>query len=107
MFVYRLILGIIFFFSSRRRHTRWPRDWSSEVCSSDLQAGCRTVGLQGGARPCPTAAGARPAPGGTRSAGGESGTAERRQRRVLVLQRAIDDARTGGGVVGSWGFSTG
>src|SRR5439155_7508486 len=24
------------FFSSRRRHTRWPRDWSSDVCSSDL-----------------------------------------------------------------------
>src|SRR5439155_4085904 len=21
---------------SRRRHTRWPRDWSSDVCSSDL-----------------------------------------------------------------------
>src|SRR5690625_4438463 len=27
-----------FFFSSRRRHTRWPRDWSSDVCSSDLKA---------------------------------------------------------------------
>src|SRR5207253_5236722 len=27
---------LIFFFSSRRRHTRWPRDWSSDVCSSDL-----------------------------------------------------------------------
>src|SRR6266508_4968988 len=26
-----------FFFSSRRRHTRWPRDWSSDVCSSDLR----------------------------------------------------------------------
>src|SRR5690625_5937258 len=26
-----------FFFTSRRRHTRWPRDWSSDVCSSDLQ----------------------------------------------------------------------
>src|SRR5207253_8192106 len=26
------------FFSSRRRHTRWPRDWSSDVCSSDLAA---------------------------------------------------------------------
>src|SRR5207253_3990010 len=25
-----------FFFSGRRRHTRWPRDWSSDVCSSDL-----------------------------------------------------------------------
>src|SRR5690625_7448020 len=28
---------LIFFFSSRRRHTRWPRDWSSDVCSSDLE----------------------------------------------------------------------
>src|SRR5690625_5906697 len=27
---------MVFFFSSRRRHTRWPRDWSSDVCSSDL-----------------------------------------------------------------------
>src|SRR5207253_3521831 len=29
---------VFFFFSSRRRHTRWPRDWSSDVCSSDLSA---------------------------------------------------------------------
>src|SRR6267154_4793572 len=28
-----------FFFSSRRRHTRWTGDWSSDVCSSDLR--CR------------------------------------------------------------------
>src|SRR5690625_6291318 len=28
--------GVPLFFSSRRRHTRWPRDWSSDVCSSDL-----------------------------------------------------------------------
>src|SRR5207253_6026697 len=28
--------SVCFFFSSRRRHTRWPRDWSSDVCSSDL-----------------------------------------------------------------------
>src|SRR5699024_11390107 len=29
----------IFFFSSRRRHTRSKRDWSSDVCSSDLADG--------------------------------------------------------------------
>src|SRR3989449_7875343 len=29
---------VFFFFSSRRRHTRCSRDWSSDVCSSDL--GC-------------------------------------------------------------------
>src|SRR5476651_2078598 len=28
-----------FFFSSRRRHTRYWRDWSSDVCSSDLRSG--------------------------------------------------------------------
>src|SRR5438309_10063402 len=28
----------MFFFSSRRRHTRWNCDWSSDVCSSDLSA---------------------------------------------------------------------
>src|SRR2546429_5646681 len=27
---------VLFFFSSRRRHTRCSRDWSSDVCSSDL-----------------------------------------------------------------------
>src|SRR5207253_5112873 len=31
-----LVKQLSFFFSSRRRHTRWPRDWSSDVCSSDL-----------------------------------------------------------------------
>src|SRR5699024_12063779 len=29
-------LAFCFFFSSRRRHTRSKRDWSSDVCSSDL-----------------------------------------------------------------------
>src|SRR5256885_11207179 len=30
---------LVFFFSSRRRHTRLQGDWSSDVCSSDLEAG--------------------------------------------------------------------
>src|SRR5699024_11797823 len=29
--------ALVFFFSSRRRHTRSKRDWSSDVCSSDLR----------------------------------------------------------------------
>src|SRR6267154_5089202 len=33
-----------FFFSSRRRHTRWTGDWSSDVCSSDLGAGYNSAG---------------------------------------------------------------
>src|SRR5207249_9749789 len=32
----RLYFVFCFFFSSRRRHTRSKRDWSSDVCSSDL-----------------------------------------------------------------------
>src|SRR5437870_6892320 len=36
MFLLFVLFFVYFFFSSRRRHTRWPRDWSSDVCSSDL-----------------------------------------------------------------------
>src|SRR5689334_24141299 len=36
-FVYLCFLFFFFFFSSRRRHTRWNCDWSSDVCSSDLE----------------------------------------------------------------------
>src|SRR5256885_8635898 len=40
------VLNIIFFFSSRRRHTRLQGDWSSDVCSSDLSITMRqTVSL--------------------------------------------------------------
>src|SRR6266568_5555514 len=51
-----LSLLLFFFFSSRRRHTRWNCDWSSDVCSSDLAAGCGAVirlrhGAPGLARP--------------------------------------------------------
>src|SRR5215475_2646718 len=31
-----MLFFFFFFFSSRRRHTRFSRDWSSDVCSSDL-----------------------------------------------------------------------
>src|SRR5690606_40042001 len=44
-YLFRLLL--VFFFSSRSRHTRFSRDWSSDVCSSDLYdawpAGARTI----------------------------------------------------------------
>src|SRR5581483_12324673 len=39
MFIFSLFYMLsffFFFFSSRRRHTRYWRDWSSDVCSSDL-----------------------------------------------------------------------
>src|SRR2546429_9836079 len=37
-------ISICFFFSSRRRHTRCSRDWSSDVCSSDLEDLVRVAG---------------------------------------------------------------
>src|SRR5882762_6115473 len=33
-----LCFQFVFFFSSRRRHTRFKCDWSSDVCSSDLSS---------------------------------------------------------------------
>src|SRR5687768_17766320 len=53
---------IVFFFSSRRRHTRCSRDWSSDVCSSDLVTGPATdlhSGIYGGAVMNPATALAR------------------------------------------------
>src|SRR5438105_13730956 len=41
----------VFFFSSRRRHTRSTRDWSSDVCSSDLEL---HDGMQIGRTSCST-----------------------------------------------------
>src|SRR5687768_18209733 len=39
------MVEFFFFFSSRRRHTRCSRDWSSDVCSSDL------IGVEGNDTP--------------------------------------------------------
>src|SRR2546430_11332196 len=38
---YCVTISMFFFFSSRRRHTRFDCDWSSDVCSSDLHLGWR------------------------------------------------------------------
>src|SRR3989442_6381560 len=58
-------LVVVFFFSSRRRHTRCGRDWSSDVCSSDLAsngAAGTTFDAQSAVSPgvLPTARGRRP-----------------------------------------------
>src|SRR6266496_5261177 len=42
-----MLNGAVFFFSSRRRHTRSLRDWSSDVCSSDLSVGRRARQILG------------------------------------------------------------
>src|SRR6266496_5790449 len=39
-----MVIFFFFFFSSRRRHTRSLRDWSSDVCSSDLGGSGSYVG---------------------------------------------------------------
>src|SRR5256885_16420724 len=39
----------VFFFSSRRRHTRLQGDWSSDVCSSDLSKHVHVLGIGGSA----------------------------------------------------------
>src|SRR5690625_5712260 len=65
-----------YFFSSRRRHTRWPRDWSSDVCSSDLLLAVLTrhlrnagaIGGLGQARQCPRS--------GARRGGGAPGNVQ-------------------------------
>src|SRR5437868_15172515 len=46
-------MSVRFFFSSRRRHTRSKRDWSSDVCSSDLFMSARAQlhDIQTGKRP--------------------------------------------------------
>src|SRR5256886_7147691 len=49
-------LYVFFFFSSRRRHTRFDCDWSSDVCSSDLRVAdtelvSRKIRPQGSGRP--------------------------------------------------------
>src|SRR5699024_11840411 len=41
-----VLFFIFFFFSSRRRHTRSKRDWSSDVCSSDLSFQRSTVVIE-------------------------------------------------------------
>src|SRR5207245_6058362 len=61
-----LCMYVLFFFSSRRRHTRCYRDWSSDVCSSDLgERPARSAVLRDGAvRPGRVALQARVAQGG-------------------------------------------
>src|SRR5207249_9426706 len=49
IFIFIFFFLFFFFFSSRRRHTRSKRDWSSDVCSSDLPL-CNLIG--GGRQAC-------------------------------------------------------
>src|SRR5690349_22111425 len=72
VFVFVIFFFFFFFFSSRRRHTRSLRDWSSDVCSSDLRTTNRSAAARCRIRACLPArlrgvSLHRPAPRGSRS----------------------------------------
>src|SRR6266513_3111811 len=68
-FCFLLVMSVLlfFFFSSRRRHTRSKRDWSSDVCSSDLDPGPKQRRHEGRARGVPQGAPVDEAGGRSRS----------------------------------------
>src|SRR5207249_12059564 len=76
-----------FFFSSRRRHTRSIRDWSSDVCSSDLAPGdCGSCHRSHGAAFCPR----RSLAGSTERAGQGGGLSIRLELLPLEDGRALE-----------------
>src|SRR6266700_7825584 len=82
---------VFFFFSSRRRHTRFSRDWSSDVCSSDL-LGARPgrEGRRGRPRDRQPA---RPRRRGRRRRGRGGGVAPRRDRVASAATELTKEAR--------------
>src|SRR5256885_15484577 len=84
------VMPIMFFFSSRRRHTRLQGDWSSDVCSSDLQ--------------CPVSYHSTTFPGGTRSMADPFHSSDEYDERAHQLynegqyDEAIDTLREGLGL---------
>src|SRR3712207_7164389 len=81
---------IFFFFSSRRRHTRYWRDWSSDVCSSDLRLGRRARAHDGRrGRPDPLLRPAR-LPGGDGVRDGDRADGPRGDRKSVVEGKSVD-----------------
>src|SRR2546429_9595061 len=79
-----MFVFIFFFFSSRRRHTRCSRDWSSDVCSSDLHPHGRGPGVLRRGR----FGGARPGRSGARDRG--QGGCAREDRKSVVEGKSVD-----------------
>src|SRR5690349_18258357 len=90
-----------FFFSSRRRHTRSLRHWSSDVCSSDLQRTIERLNGLGGAVVFEDYPGALEEDGQGDAGGNAVSPAEERERRgrlnyrVDRLAEAIERVRAG------------
>src|SRR3712207_9529543 len=78
----------IFFFSSRRRHTRYWRDWSSDVCSSDLRTATTTQAY--GATRSRAAAGSTPGTRINRRTGSSGPITGAEDRKSVVLGKSVD-----------------
>src|SRR5690625_7607109 len=113
MFIY-----YCFFFSSRRRHTRWPRDWSSDVCSSDLfhpepgsdadVAGSTASGAEGAAREGTVRPPAQIGRASCRErvwVSGGAGAVEKTQKIVGARGVGVEGAGVAGGIVREVGDS--
>src|SRR3712207_6244610 len=80
----------VFFFSSRRRHTRYWRDWSSDVCSSDLRPSRSGTSRSSPWTPRTTSSGSGAACPAARTPSSRSGRWVSR-----VAQAQVFDARSG------------
>src|SRR5258706_10062315 len=77
----------MFFFSSRRRHTRLVSDWSSDVCSSDLEDAVVEDGNMRGAREFAGCVKARAMPDNVVGLPLACGARSVYQRRILAIYR--------------------
>src|SRR5579871_2213121 len=97
-----MVFRFFFFFSSRRRHTRSLRDWSSDVCSSDLECAPVRPGRRGGGRRGPEC-GDSPRDGGVDYAGGRKG--DLRPRGRVGVGGGAADVSGGGGRFWEGGYT--
>src|SRR2546430_12599084 len=83
----------VFFFSSRRRHTRFDCDWSSDVCSSDLSKRRGSDGCAPAAACCPTPS-TNPLATPDSGARSEEHTSELQSQSNLVCRLLLEKKKT-------------
>src|SRR5690242_20798659 len=94
VFVFLYLLFLFFFFSSRRRHTRLTCDWSSDVCSSDLES--LNCSLNSASRPYGAARHRRHQTGSVScGSAGEHALPGAREALQLVLRERSEERRVG------------